>query len=266
MSLDLQVNKNLTGYKVHTIEAYNDGDLCNCIITRELLLEDEYNHSKIKLFDVGADQGGWALMALYFQPKAEILCFEPNKFTFEQSKKLSETFPTLTWYNVAISDSHGSLQLVTDGSHSNSRDITESTNVQTVEKWPIQSFLLPKDFITLVKIDTEGHDIIILRNMLPLVKEKKIGSIITEFTVYWYGNSKEECLQNSIDILKEYSKHYMYTYFLSRRGPPHLYCISAETIPGFCKELYSEHVQADVCFTNRQFGSLPVKVYIPPEP
>lgn len=267
MSIDLQVTE--IGYLVNHIEASNHGDLCNLFVTKEILEIEDYAESdtplseeerkRKRLFDIGADKGAWALMALAFCPSAEILCFEPNPFTFEDSSKLQMEFSSLHWYNIAISDSYGTMELSADGPNSNCREPSTVENLQHVEKRPLEKFLEPSDYISLMKIDTEGHDIIILKSILPFVKQ--FGSIVTEFSVYWYGKSIQECIQNSVEILIAYSKYYKYIYFLSRIDKPFLILIANGQFEDFCFELFNLHLQTDICFTNHLLTSLPVTSY-----
>ena len=54
----------------------------------------------------------------------------------------------------------------------------------------------------------------------------KIKCIIFEFTVYWFGSTPNECVQNSLETLEILSENYNYIYLVSRRGIPTLFRIT----------------------------------------
>ena len=265
MSVELYIKKDFSGYIIDGIEATNNGDLCNMMVTRDLLSNESVNTNskKIRVCDIGADKGTWALMALSFCPSAEILCFEPNLKTFQESSTLQTKYPNLWWYNIAISDSYGTMHLVEAGSNSNSREENcDPCSLNTVEKYSLHKFLDPTDYISLVKIDTEGHDIVILHDILPLAQENRIGSIITEFSVYWYGTNPKECLDTSKEILKKYFAVFSHIYCFSRTFPVFLLEIQEKDIDEFCIQHYYMHLQTDLCFTRKPITSVPVFPYL----
>ena len=118
--------------------------------------------------------------------------------------------------------------------------------------------------IKLLKIDTEGHDINIIRSLLPLVKENRIGAIVTEFSTYRYGNTLEECLTNTYALLLEYIRIYKYCYALSRRGDLYLVGpINLDNVITFICEHYQRHLQTDLYFCNIELTTIPKYTYEP---
>ena len=108
--------------------------------------------------------------------------------------------------------------------------------------------------VNLMKIDTEGHDIIILRSLHPYLEQ--IKSIIFECTSYWSG------LQTTIDELLFLRLHYEYMYILSRRGDPLLHRLtSTDSITQFVNYSYENKYQVDILVCHTPIQSIPVKPF-----
>jgi len=224
---------------------YNDGDLCNYIVTSEIIASKK-NPTCI---DIGADKGEWGLHVLKENPSAHILMFEPNPISFKQLQE-SVKDKSITCFNVAISNQIGKLQMSLEGANSR-----VGTGLESVECGLLESYI--SSHIDIIKIDTEGHDMIILESLFPLIEKGLVGAIVTEFTTYWYGNSIFECFTKTLHILEKMLKHYKHCYSLSRRGEPGLVEIDADTLEEFILSHYNSHLQTDLYFLD-VVPSLPI--------
>jgi FkbM family methyltransferase len=232
----------------------NDGDEANYCITNELLL----NKPKAVCFDIGAFHGVWGEGILRRVRKPLIFFFEPNPENFKILNERFGNLPHALLFNLAISDSNGTLDFAIQGPTSNSR--TDSTNTSNNTKVPcvkIDEFFQKIPYVDIVKIDTEGHDMNVLNTLLPFIREKRVGAVVTEFTTYWYGTTFEEVFE-ATSVLCNYFECFAYCYALSRNGPPFVVRITMENMTEFIGERHKNHIQSDLYFTNKEITSIPV--------
>ena len=196
------------------IESSNDGDTCISCVTHYLLKD----LSGAVCIDIGADIGWWGLFCKYIKNTARVYAFEPNPASFSiLNKQSSNTFHV---FNSAVSNSNDEIYMDFHGSNSNSRSNTGS-RVKTLR---LDFIFDSVDTVNLIKIDTEGHDIIIVKSLEPFFS--RIQTLIFEFTVYWNGADTSECIQNSLDALELVYDRYSYVYIASRRSVPKLFHIT----------------------------------------
>jgi len=230
----------------------NDGDISNFIVTNELL----FNKNNPVCFDIGAFHGVWGEGIFRFtSPNAHIYFFEPNPENFAELQKNMKNFKGATLLNMAISDKDGTLSFNFEGPTSNSRTSENTVNVQcsTIDK-----FFQTHQYVDIVKIDTEGHDMNVLKTLVPFVREKRVGAIVTEFSVFWYGENLEEIFE-ATSIVYEYFKAFKYCYALSRNGKPFLVGpINSENFEIFIGERFINHIQSDLYFTNEEITRIPI--------
>jgi len=244
------------GIEVFGIKSNNDGDIVNFIVTHELI-------SKIKTplcLDIGADQGIWGLCIKHQNSDAHILFFEPNPYSYIKLQYNLMNMKDMSVFNIAISDKPGKLNLTFEDGCSNSR----GNNGNIVQCDIIDNFIKNYNYIDIIKIDTEGHDMIILRSLLSFVKDARIGAIVTEFSTFWYGDTLEECINNIYTLLLEYIRLYKYCYALSRRGDLYLVGpINEDNIITFICEHYERHLQTDLYFCNIELRTITKYTYEP---
>ncbi len=223
------------------IKSSNDGDVCIAYITNELI-KDAIDPICI---DVGADVAAWSLLCKHINSKSILYTFEPNPISFENIKKYESN--TLTLFNKGVSDKIGSFYMELNGSNSSMRNHT-GTLIETTTL----DFIFDKhNIINLIKIDTEGHDIVILNSLKSYYS--RINSIIFEFTVYWYGKTDRECFITSLDILMKLYKSYNYIFIISRNHKPRLVRLDdPDMFISVVKFLYSNNLQVDILVTNSE--------------
>jgi FkbM family methyltransferase len=144
------------------------------------------------VFDVGANEGDYVSTLSELHPTAHIFAFEPHPRTFERLKKRHGSGPAKL-FNLAVSDTRGSLKLFdladTAGSQlaSLSADALEPLK-RPVTSWSVQATTLDQfceencvETIDLLKIDTEGFELSILRGAQRLLDARRIAYIQFEF-------------------------------------------------------------------------------------
>ena len=225
----------------------NDGDACISCVTHEAIVDI----SGPLCIDVGADAGWWSLFCREYAPSSIIHAFEPNPKRVEHFQQyISDTF---SFYNKAVSNTNSTIRIDFNESNSHSRDDCG----ELVETTTLDFILESVPEVRVIKIDTEGHDIAILHSLDP--QFNRIHTLIFEFTVYWYGTSKNESIQKSIDILELLCVRYPYVYILCRNKSLRAFqlCDTDNIIP-IVTCLYSRHLQVDIACTRKELTSLEV--------
>jgi FkbM family methyltransferase len=143
------------------------------------------------VFDVGANKGQTALELLTHYPTAHIFSFEPHPKTFAQLLTTIGIRPNFTAANTALGATPGNLPMtiydmdfvntLRPGFHASGR--FQATNSIDVPVTTIDLFCATHaiDHIDLLKIDTEGFDLMVLQGATTLLANGKITFVYVEF-------------------------------------------------------------------------------------
>lgn len=153
---------------------------------------------KVCVIDVGANVGRWSASMLAAAKQAgrssdlDLHAFEPSAYTFDH---LSAALvgESVTRRRIAVSDRPGSsiLHVITPGAgtnslHPTSRSATggskEKVATTTLDAYAGEFGVRE---VTLVKIDTEGHDLAVLRGAQTLLAEHRISVVQFEYNYRW---------------------------------------------------------------------------------
>jgi FkbM family methyltransferase len=153
---------------------------------------------RVHVVDVGANVGQWAVAMLAAARETgrlndlDLHSFEPSSFTFARlSEALREQ--RVSVIRAALSDQSGSstLHVVAPGAGTNSlhkppdmpgNGSTEEVPTVTLDAYADCAGL---DYISLVKIDAEGHDLAVLRGACKLFGEQRISVAQFEYNHRW---------------------------------------------------------------------------------
>jgi len=145
------------------------------------------------LLDVGANRGDYARLLHKLAPSARVIAFEPHPSTFALLSRLLVDIQPIHLINKAVGDKVGQLKLYdfqfADGSSQASlneaaialysNDIVEHVvDCTTIDDFMAESGINHIDFL---KIDTEGHDLSVLRGAKQALRDRRIGMIQFEF-------------------------------------------------------------------------------------
>ncbi len=142
------------------------------------------------IFDVGANAGQTAIACRDAFPGAQITCFEPVPETFAALQSTIASLGRVAAHNMALSDRQGHARIhtydsslvasleadapFTQGRVAHEIDVTLDTLDQFCSAHDVAR-------IDLLKIDTEGHDIAVLRGGRGMLAAGRIGFVLTEF-------------------------------------------------------------------------------------
>lgn len=171
------------------------------------------NGQKIHVVDVGANLGQWSTGIISAARQADrrddldLHAFEPSMYTYEQlCNGLGKQRVTLK--RLAMSDRSGpaTLHVIVPGGGTNSlhrsHDTPDSTVVETVTMTTLDEYADQADLkhITLLKIDTEGNDLAVLRGAQALLASQRISVIQFEYNRWWvYARS---FLRDAFDLFQ----------------------------------------------------------------
>lgn len=151
----------------------------------------KYIKTKPKIiFDVGVFDGGYAQKIYEYDPNVKVYAFEPNPKTFKRLNKLKGN----TYEKLALSDFEGNTTLYTSkefeamdslyyrnkcrGLHTGKYNI----KCTTVDKYCEQNKI---NHIDLLKIDTEGNDLNVIKGAERMIKSGNIDTIQFEFNLLY---------------------------------------------------------------------------------
>ncbi|HEY1143067.1 MAG TPA: FkbM family methyltransferase, partial [Sphingomicrobium sp.] len=129
------------------------------------------------IFDVGANRGQSAVRYLREYPRARIHCFEPVQATYEQLKARFANQPGVTVHNLAFGSENGTLRMDTSGESTEMFRVSNAGS-ETVPVQRLDDF--GADRIDFLKIDTEGHDLEVLKGADRTLREGKVRFVQVE--------------------------------------------------------------------------------------
>ncbi len=142
------------------------------------------------IFDVGANVGQTAIACRAAFPDARITCFEPVPETFAALQPAIAPLGRTVAHNLALSDRRGEATIRTyDSSLVASLEPDapftkgRASREMTVELDTLDHFCEAEGIahVDLLKIDTEGHDIAVLRGAEGMLSSGRVGFVLTEF-------------------------------------------------------------------------------------
>ena len=145
------------------------------------------------IFDIGANEGGYSKKIMELNPNAELYAFEPHPKTFKKLQEVADEF-SFKAFNVGVGDKNETLKIYDykykDGSQHASifKDVIEKVHKSEFIEHKI-TLIKIDDFckksniagINLLKIDTGGNELKVLKGASELIKNNKIDVIHFEF-------------------------------------------------------------------------------------
>ena len=176
------------------VDKYNNQNNIDFSTNGELyVMQNFLNKSKV-VFDIGSNLGQWTKLALGINKDLKVHCFEPSLYTF--NKLMENKFPdNVNCNNIGLSSTKGerTFFVFENGSGLNSlyqrigletilgenvQNKTETILLDTLENYCFERNIKEIDFM---KIDTEGHELEILKGGESLLKKGQIKMIQFEY-------------------------------------------------------------------------------------
>ncbi len=196
--LKLKFNKNQEMFLGHTLN-YFDWKTTVALI-ESIFIENEYyfksetDHPKI--LDLGSNIGLSLIYFKYLYPKSEILAFEPDPKTFRELRKNVGSFKydQVKTFNLAVINKKGVVDFYVDkggpGSPLMSIDPKRlAKNKIRVRSDVVSSYI--KGTIDLLKMDIEGAEMMVLKEMEKTGKLELVNQMIVEYHHHINSNKDE---------------------------------------------------------------------------
>ena len=165
------------------------------------------------LLDVGANKGNWSAEAIEIAGATQALnihAFEPSHQT---RLMLATRFPdssAVTVQPYALSDSTGEATFYSEevGGGTNSLSSSSGSKSEIVKLTTIDIFLEEADIaeVSMVKIDTEGFDLLVLRGAESSLNAGRIEVLQFEYNWRWLLN--HACLRDVFDLIADKPYHF----------------------------------------------------------
>ena len=160
------------------------------------------------LLDVGANKGDWTAQALAFAKTSEevhVHAFEPSLATRSMLTSRFTESAVVTVQPYALSDTVGEAEFYSneDGAGTNSLSPSSGVNVEVVPLSTIDLFLQQSGIenVSMVKIDTEGFDLLVLRGAEQSLLDGRIDVVQFEYNWRWLIN--HACLRDVFDLISD---------------------------------------------------------------
>ena len=162
------------------------------------------------IFDVGANIGQSCTEYLQHWPIPKIYCFEPSPRVFKILESTHASKAQVETHNLGLSDQCKTMALVEEEISVNSHFIASSLvnapeNIIDCEVVRGDCFMLAKEIpgVDFLKIDTEGHDLLVLRGFHVSLGAGKIGLIQCEVSMS-RANQKHVYFEDILDFMKPF--------------------------------------------------------------
>ena len=182
-------NNNLTQHNIETEsllkKKYDDFAIWHYPTCLKTVKENaDYLKDKV-IIDIGSNIGLFTKAIVEIIPYAHIHLFEPSKEYFEESKKILNNSPNITFNNYGLSDKNKTLNLYKskdrnigwntlieiDPFHGNY--FSDVMDIEVVKLVKLDDYYKDIDVIDFIKIDVEGHERQVIEGAWDLIKKFK---------------------------------------------------------------------------------------------
>jgi FkbM family methyltransferase len=157
-------------------------------------LTEEWRSPVEIFFDIGANEGQTATEALRIFPAARVFSFEPHPITFQKLKSRFDNNRRVACYNIALSNENGKAVMYEYSESSMINSLTSKARYAVRQEKKVSREVPVKvssldwfcrdqniDRIDVLKIDTEGHELEVLKGAVTLLSSGKIRYVYAEF-------------------------------------------------------------------------------------
>ena len=153
-------------------------------------------------FDIGANQGIYTLAAEKNPHCQKVYAFEPVSKTYSflsSNVVINVTSDKVNLVNAAISDNHGTCEIVIKEGHSGGATTAEQNatsgqaeKIKMINSEELNKFSIPRNTDIVVKIDVEGHEQVVIEELTKLRYWPRIVAIFYEVDKRWSESSQIE--------------------------------------------------------------------------
>ncbi len=185
----------MTAYGVEMAENWTDGTFCLCVfgghgrVLADLLTD---RPTPFVFLDIGANQGLFSLVAARLPHAQAIIAFEPVPETFEileQNMRRAGADSRVQCVASAVAAETGEARIALRHAHSSGASMArdhdgQSVTIPTISAPDIDR-LIPAGLDLVVKIDVEGFEEVVVREILKLEAADRITHLFFEVDLNW---------------------------------------------------------------------------------
>lgn len=178
------------------------------------------------LFDVGANVGQTYTEMRNKNHDAMIYCFEPSRSPYEALEEITRQDRLTKTFHTAVGEENGEclIQARNDSVWNKIVEIDNSSsgeNIETVTKITVDHIIEQEqiDNIYLLKTDTEGYDLFVLKGAYQALLKKRISFILTEVT-FRSDDKQRSHFSDIFEYLSSFGYNLICLYDLSIVGKP----------------------------------------------
>jgi FkbM family methyltransferase len=218
--------------------------ICNSRTYRHSLCPDIYNISEgDTVFDIGANIGQTALQMARSFPGASIHAFEPVPSVYRRLSNNTHGSPSIQTHNLALGSTEQTVKIrkIESDSIQTTRVLDSSGNdlddYDTVKVSTVDSFCESNGIkrIALLKTDTEGFDLDVLRGASASLADGKIDYILSE-ACFDRRDKQHTCIFDIIEFLEPLGYELVSVFDLSQHSNGKLHYMNAL----FAKKILSD--------------------------
>lgn len=156
--------------------------------------------------DIGSNIGQHALFASIINPEGKVLSFEPLPKLYRQfldSVNLNN-LSNITIYNKACGEEESTMNINFSTKNMGGASLAEAAGRESFETISVlqgDTILLSEPRIDLIKIDTEGFELEVLRGIINTIEKFK-PILIIEYSPILYKGERKENGRNILDLLE----------------------------------------------------------------
>lgn len=209
----------LTGYKFIRQQYFPAG--ANLFLD----INNRFSQSEIKvIFDIGANSGQSLGKFKSAYPGAMIYSFEPVKATFEKLKQAAANHPNVVCEQFAMGSKTGSATIFLEVNsewnslieiNEKSDKPTEIIEVQTVDEY-VKLHEISR--IDILKSDTEGFDLEVMKGAVESLKQKRVSFIYVETAINGH-DMRHTHLNKLAEFLEPLGYYFYHLYEAKGFGP-----------------------------------------------
>jgi FkbM family methyltransferase len=181
-------------------------------VIREIFEQPEYpiclpkEYTPEIVVDVGANIGAAAIWFHHYYPDARIVCFEPSPVVFDYLQENTRRLANIEAHNIGLFDAEQEMTLHVGEHHAAQSSILphDETGDQTesiqVRRAASQLEALGIDRISILKLDTEGCEVPILRNLVSWLD--RIDCIYVEYHSEADRRAIDQLLANHFELIR----------------------------------------------------------------
>ncbi len=240
----IRTENNYSYIEIDGKEYDEHGNAGNAMVTRSLVQEMD---SPLCL-DIGADQGWWTRWVRIHSQTSSVYVFEPNPASYSELKDAFSDDTAIHIHNMAISSKDSTLDFHIIHGQSHSRN--EEGPTIKVPCTRLSNILSTSQKIDIVKIDVEGHELHVFESLAPWIEKDLIRTIITEFTMKWYGTTFQEQIDSAKEFMYSIAPMFQEVYCISRCSDYIVGPIHTDDYNLLINMLIAHKLQTDLILTN----------------